>query len=176
MSVVFGEGTRPMGISDDRILEVVLQAMRATNQARDEASQLLVSATRRSSGPTARSTRSAWSALLLDVEEGLQAIGCDVVLSDERAVSQKRSPFRTVQSLVAYISTLAGNEQMAPRHVLITGTSRGIGESLAEHYLAAGDHVIGCGRSRFVAVASELHALRRRRHRRRRGRSACSAI
>ena len=36
---------------------------------------------------------------------------------------------------------------MAPRHVLITGTSRGIGESLAEHYLAAGDHVVGCGRS-----------------------------
>jgi hypothetical protein len=30
-----------------------------------------------------------------------------VVLSDERAVSQKRSPFRNVQSLVSYISTLA---------------------------------------------------------------------
>jgi 3-oxoacyl-[acyl-carrier protein] reductase len=36
---------------------------------------------------------------------------------------------------------------MAARHVLITGTSRGIGLSLAEHYLAAGDHVVGCGRS-----------------------------
>ena len=45
--------------------------------------------------------------LLLDVEEGLQAIGCDVVLSDERAVSQKRSPFRNVPSLVAYVSTLS---------------------------------------------------------------------
>ena len=36
---------------------------------------------------------------------------------------------------------------MTARHVLITGTSRGIGESLAEHYLASGDHVVGCGRS-----------------------------
>jgi 3-oxoacyl-[acyl-carrier protein] reductase len=36
---------------------------------------------------------------------------------------------------------------MTPRHVLITGTSRGIGEALAEHYLAIGDHVVGCGRS-----------------------------
>jgi 3-oxoacyl-[acyl-carrier protein] reductase len=34
-----------------------------------------------------------------------------------------------------------------PRHVLITGSSRGLGAALAEHYLEAGDRVIGCGRS-----------------------------
>ena len=45
--------------------------------------------------------------LLLDIEEGLQAIGCEIVLSDERAVSQKRSPFRSVPSLVSYVGTLA---------------------------------------------------------------------
>jgi len=33
------------------------------------------------------------------------------------------------------------------RRVLITGTTRGLGQSLAEHYLSAGDRVIGCGRS-----------------------------
>jgi 3-oxoacyl-[acyl-carrier protein] reductase len=33
------------------------------------------------------------------------------------------------------------------RRVLITGTTRGLGQFLAEHYLAAGDLVIGCGRS-----------------------------
>jgi 3-oxoacyl-[acyl-carrier protein] reductase len=33
------------------------------------------------------------------------------------------------------------------RRVLITGTTRGLGQFLAEHYLAAGDQVIGCGRS-----------------------------
>jgi 3-oxoacyl-[acyl-carrier protein] reductase len=37
--------------------------------------------------------------------------------------------------------------KMAGRHVLITGTSRGIGEALAEHYLASGDCVVGVGRT-----------------------------
>ena len=32
------------------------------------------------------------------------------------------------------------------RRVLITGTTRGLGRFLAEHYLAAGNRVIGCGR------------------------------
>jgi 3-oxoacyl-[acyl-carrier protein] reductase len=42
-----------------------------------------------------------------------------------------------------------------PRHVLITGASRGIGEYLAHHYLAAGDIVTGCARS-----ASTIHEER----------------
>ncbi len=33
------------------------------------------------------------------------------------------------------------------RRILITGTSRGIGQALAEHYLALGDSVVGCARS-----------------------------
>jgi acyl carrier protein len=96
-----------MEISDQQVLEVVLQAMHATNQARDAASQLAVSADAPIFGPDSSLDSLGLVGLLLDVEEGLQAIGCDVVLSDERAVSQKRSPFRNVQSLVTYVSTLA---------------------------------------------------------------------
>ncbi len=33
------------------------------------------------------------------------------------------------------------------RQIFITGTSRGIGKSLVEHFLQLGDHVIGCSRS-----------------------------
>ncbi len=39
------------------------------------------------------------------------------------------------------------SEQRHPRRILITGTSRGIGRSVAEHFLALGDKVIGCARS-----------------------------
>lgn len=35
---------------------------------------------------------------------------------------------------------------MSGRRILITGATRGIGQSLAEHYLARGATVIGCGR------------------------------
>jgi 3-oxoacyl-[acyl-carrier protein] reductase len=38
------------------------------------------------------------------------------------------------------------------RRVVITGATRGIGLALAEHYLAHGDEVIGCGRSATTLV------------------------
>jgi acyl carrier protein len=96
-----------MEITDDAIREVVLNAMRNANEARDAAGQLAVSADAPIFGPDSTLDSLGLVGLLLDIEEGLQEIGCDVVLSDERAVSQKRSPFRSVQSLVAYVGTLA---------------------------------------------------------------------
>jgi acyl carrier protein len=96
-----------MEITDDAIREVVLNAMRNANQARDAGSQLAVSPEAPIFGPDSTLDSLGLVGLLLDIEEGLQEIGCDVVLSDERAVSQKRSPFRSVQSLVSYVGTLA---------------------------------------------------------------------
>ena len=96
-----------MEITDDAIRDVVLGAMRSANEARDGASQLVVSVEAPIFGPDSPLDSLGLVGLLLDIEEGLQAIGCEVVLSDERAVSQKRSPFRSVQSLVSYVGTLA---------------------------------------------------------------------
>lgn len=36
---------------------------------------------------------------------------------------------------------------MTGRRVLVTGASRGLGRTLAEHFLQLGDHVMGCSRS-----------------------------
>jgi hypothetical protein len=96
-----------MEITDDAIRDVVLNAMRSANGARDTDSQLVVSAEAPIFGPDSTLDSLGLVGLLLDIEEGLQDIGCEVVLSDERAVSQKRSPFRSVPSLVSYVGTLA---------------------------------------------------------------------
>ena len=107
MSLASPNDHRSIAITDDAIREVVLKAMRNANEARDAASQLAIAADAPIFGPDSSLDSLGLVGLLLDIEEGLQEIGCDVVLSDERAVSQKRSPFRSVQSLVSYVSALA---------------------------------------------------------------------
>ena len=50
--------------------------------------------------------------IIVDVEERLaDQLGLDVVLADERAMSQKRSPFRTIQTLAEYVFEL---QQQSP--------------------------------------------------------------
>jgi acyl carrier protein len=44
--------------------------------------------------------------LSIEIEEAFALKGCHITLSDERALSQRRSPFRDVRSLVDYIETL----------------------------------------------------------------------
>jgi acyl carrier protein len=45
-------------------------------------------------------------ALLIDIEEVLASRGVFLTLTNERAMSRSRNPFRSVSSLVAYISGL----------------------------------------------------------------------
>lgn len=93
--------------TDADILAVVLQSLKTTNLARDPASQLAVSPEAPVFGPGSPLDSLGLLTLLLDVEEDLQHAGCPVRLSDDRAMSQKRSPFRTVESLVDYIGRIA---------------------------------------------------------------------
>lgn len=90
----------------DAVERLVLDAMRAANQARDPSTQLKVAPGAPVFGQGSSLDSLGLVALLLDIEEALQTAGRQVLLSDERAVSQKRSPFRNVDSVVAYIGTL----------------------------------------------------------------------
>jgi acyl carrier protein len=95
----------------DAVEQVVLDALRNANLARDPSVQLVVAPGAPIFGPDSPLDSLGLVALLLDVEDALRDRGCPVVLSDERAVSQKRSPFRSVRTLVDYIGTLLQTEQ-----------------------------------------------------------------
>jgi acyl carrier protein len=90
------------------ILDVVLDAMRGLNMARPADEQLAVSETAAIFGAGSPLDSLGLVALLMDIEEGFRERGQAVLLSDERAMSQSRSPFRNVPRLVEYISGLFG--------------------------------------------------------------------
>jgi acyl carrier protein len=107
MTFISPEAGHTGAITDAAVLDVVLQAIRLANLAREGDAQLEVSPEAPIFGPDSALDSLGLVALLLDIEDGLRAIGCEVVLSDERAMSQKRSPFRSVPALVGYIATVA---------------------------------------------------------------------
>jgi hypothetical protein len=94
-------------VTSDAVLGVVLDALRTANLARDAEAQLHVSADAPIFGPGSPLDSLGLVALLFDIEEGLATLGCSVLLSDERAMSQKRSPFRSVPALVDYVVAAA---------------------------------------------------------------------
>ena len=50
--------------------------------------------------------------LITDLEEGIEdEFGVSLILADERAMSQKNSPFRTISSLSQYIGILIEEER-----------------------------------------------------------------
>ena len=90
----------------DEIRAILLGALRTANLTRDAESQLPVADDAPIFGPDSPLDSLGLVALLLDIEDELASRGCPVMLSDDRAMSQKRSPFRSVDALVEYIHEL----------------------------------------------------------------------
>ncbi|MCX6545033.1 MAG: hypothetical protein NTV05_11575 [Acidobacteria bacterium] len=93
----------------DAIKAVVLEALRNANLSRPEDERLTVSDDAIVFGPGSPLDSLGLVALLIDIEEGLRAEGSRVSLSDERAMSQSRSPFRSVPRLVEFIEGLVAS-------------------------------------------------------------------
>jgi len=89
------------------VQDLVLRAMQNANVARMPDAQLTVSADAPLFGPDSALDSLGLVSLLIDIEDALHDRGIDVMLSDARAMSQKRSPFRSVASLVAFIQETA---------------------------------------------------------------------
>jgi len=88
----------------DDIADLILDTLRATNQWRAADQQLTVSREAPIFGPPSPLDSLGLVALLIDLEEQLQARGYALTFSDAAAMSEQRSPFRNVPSLVAYIA------------------------------------------------------------------------
>ena len=93
--------------SDEEILAIVLHAIRTTNASRPPSSQVPVSPDAALFGIGGALDSLGLLTLLLDIEDDMQRAGHLVRLSDDRAMSQTRSPFRSVPSLVEYIGRIA---------------------------------------------------------------------
>lgn len=88
------------------VQEIVLAALAAANQARDPQLQLEVHPEAALFGPGSPLDSLGLVGLLVDIEDALRDRGVEVELSDARAMSQTRSPFRDVPALVSYIGGL----------------------------------------------------------------------
>lgn len=88
------------------VQQIVLAALAAANQARDPQRQLEVHPEAALFGSGSPLDSLGLVGLLVDIEDALRDRGVDVELSDARAMSQTRSPFRDVPALVAYIGGL----------------------------------------------------------------------
>lgn len=91
----------PMEIQD-----VVLSALRNANLARKSDAQLDVSLEAPVFGPGSPLDSLGLVSLLIDIEEAMQDRGVEITLGDARALSQTKSPFRSVPALVQYIETV----------------------------------------------------------------------
>ena len=90
-------------LSRSDIQNIVLEVMDNTNQARPDDSQIEVSADAALFGDGSALNSMDLVSLIVDLEEALAETGCEVVLSDERAMSMEHSPFRTVNALVDFV-------------------------------------------------------------------------
>ncbi len=90
----------------NEIHQIIFSAIDLANNARQEDEQIPVSDDTELYGSNGHLDSMGLVGFLIDIEESLQDRDLQITLSDERAMSQSRSPFKNVQSLTDYIDTL----------------------------------------------------------------------
>ena len=93
-------------LTEVQIEQVILDAMTNANLSRPAGRQIEVAPGADVFGGGSPLDSLGLVALLIDIEDSLRGAGLEITLSDERAVSQRSSPFRTVPALRSYIFSL----------------------------------------------------------------------
>jgi hypothetical protein len=91
-----------------QVEQIILAAIETVNLTREPDAQVPVSPTAPLYGSGAPLDSLGLVTLLIGTEEGLREAGANVTLADDRAMSQTRSPFRSVPALVEYVLKLTG--------------------------------------------------------------------
>ena len=93
-------------MNKSEVTRIVFDAIDMANHARENDQKIPQAADTALYGKQGHLDSMGLVAFLIDIEETLMDQGVHVSLSDERAMSQTQSPFRSVQTLVDYISEL----------------------------------------------------------------------
>jgi hypothetical protein len=94
-------------LSKDAVHEIIFEALKNVNDERGPDEQLDISSTTILFGADAVLDSLSLVSVIVDVEAAVSEVsGRDVVLTDDRAMSQEVSPFLDVSSLTAYILLL----------------------------------------------------------------------
>ena len=83
--------------------QIVMQALELSNQSRSDETQIPLLDTTILFGQNGYLDSMALVALLMDIEDAFQEQGIDISLSDEKAMSLSRSPFKDIPSITQYI-------------------------------------------------------------------------
>ena len=96
----------------ERILDAIFSALEETNQQLPSGGQLKKSPDTILFGRSGMLDSMALVSLIVSVEENIaEKLGIAITIADERAVSQKSSPFQTVKTLTDYTELLV-NEKL----------------------------------------------------------------
>lgn len=93
-------------MTNNEIQQIIFDALEMANHSREEGNEIPVSDSTELYGSSGHLDSMGLVAFLIDIEESFLDRDVQITLSDERAMSQSRSPFRNVQSLTDYIAAL----------------------------------------------------------------------
>ncbi|MES2692506.1 MAG: hypothetical protein V4773_03460 [Verrucomicrobiota bacterium] len=95
----------------EAILTAIYEAVKADNIGLEPAQQLALSPDTALYGPGGALDSLRLVTLIAGVEHELEdRLGLSLVLADEKAVSQRRSPFLTIDTLATYVEQLIAEE------------------------------------------------------------------
>lgn len=103
-------------MSNEKVSEAIYKAVDAFNEQSGKSHQLKKSPTTILFGKGGQLDSLALVSLIIEVEEKItDELGVSIALADERALSQKNSPFLTLQTLTDYVSLLINEHERRPQ-------------------------------------------------------------